>query len=485
MARNGRVSVAVVALACGLVACTGGTDETDKAGGTRTTQLTLVTAEGEGRPGAAIADAFAAAVAESGAAVDVSVEYDLGAGDVAWDQAAIDALDGEADLALVPARAWASRDVTSLDVLQLPALIESDEQADLLVQDRPLVDELLAGLSVAGVHGVGLYPESLRAVAMLGATTPMSARALDHVRVRAPLAPVVWQTIEALGGTPVDLVDFQPGTGPDEVGAVESQLSLLPTLPGSPWGMTIDLPLYYKFQVLAVAADTWDRLDVPARQALAEAARTALDVTLADRARLIDAVDDACESGTFVLLAGATGDAVREILAARVEEAAGEAATGRFVEAVREAVAHGAGVQSLTCPGPAHATWETVPAQPGSIPDGTYRVVLDEAGLRAAGWPEDDVEDAVGTFTFVLDDGHYTWAQHSDTPVRGATHGAGTYQVDGDAVQWAWGPEAGGFVTRTTWARTDTPGLVFAATPEVAGPAGYSFIQVHELERIG
>ncbi|WP_019135116.1 hypothetical protein [Cellulomonas massiliensis] len=480
----GAAAVAVLGVLAVAAGCTQDVGASDRSGGDHEVVLHLATAEEPDRPGTAIVDRFVAAVEASGAPVRIEVTPSIGGDEPAWDQSAIDALSDGYELALVPARAWRSRDVASLDALQLPTLVESDEQADAVAQDDALVAQLLDGLSAAGATGLGLYPESLRGVAVLDADEPLTDSTLDGLRVRAPMAPTVWATLEALGGTPVDLTTFDPGPGADQVQAVESQLSLVPGLPGAPWGFTADLPLYYKFQVLAASSDAWSRLDAPVRDALTAAAATALEATLAERPHAAEFVDDACDAGVHVLAAGADGAAVRDTFASLVAAAELDGATAELVAAVRAAAGRSEATPA-TCGDAQQAAWEDVPARPGGIPDGTYRVTVDADVLRAGGWPEHDIAHNVGTYTFVLDGGRYTWAQHADGEVPGPTHGGATYAVDGDRVRWAWGPELGGFVTETTWELQDDGSLVFAPDPGVPGNGGHSHIQLAPLVRIG
>lgn len=476
---------AVAAVACALAAgCTADAGASDRSGGEHEVVLHLATAEEPHRPGTAIVQRFVDAVEESGAPVTVEVTTAIGSGGPAWDQEAIDALGDGFELALVPARAWHSRDVTTLDALQLPSVVESDAQADRVAGDERLVADLLEGLSAAGAHGIALYPESLRGVAVLDSDEPLTSGTLDGLRVRAPEAPTVWATIEALGGTPVDLSNFDPGTGADQVQAVETQLSLVGGLPGAPWGLTTDLPLYYKFQVLAASDDAWSALDTDVRDALTSAASAALAETLEERPRQDDFVDDACDAGTRVLVAGADGGDVRGTFADLVGAAEEDPETAALVAGVRRAAGEPEPLDA-SCAADRRVAWDEVPAQPGDLPDGTYRVTVGAAALRAGGWAEHDVANNVGTYTFVLDGGRYTWSQHADTAVPGPTQGGATYAVDGDRIRWAWGPELGGFVTETTWSLEDDGTLVIAPTPDVPGPGGHSHVQLGPLVRIG
>jgi TRAP-type C4-dicarboxylate transport system substrate-binding protein len=80
----------------------------------------------------------------------------------AWDQRVAQMVsDGDLDMGMIPARAWDTEGVTTLQALQAPFLITSDESLDEIVQSD-LQKRLLAGLDAADVVGLALVPEGLR-----------------------------------------------------------------------------------------------------------------------------------------------------------------------------------------------------------------------------------------------------------------------------------------------------------------------------------
>ena len=80
-----------------------------------------------------------------------------------WDQAIAQmVVDGKLDMALVPARTWDSLNVTSLEPLVTPFLIQSDDVVAKVIASPDLTAPLLSGLPAAGVTGLSLFPESLR-----------------------------------------------------------------------------------------------------------------------------------------------------------------------------------------------------------------------------------------------------------------------------------------------------------------------------------
>ena len=87
----------------------------------------------------------------------------------------------------------------------------------------------------------------------------------------------------------------------------------------------------------------------------------------------------------------------------------------------------------------------------GDLPDGVYRIEVTDAMLLNAGMPTRDVAENHGLYTITLNGGRFTWNQKADNVLHGPTSGSGVYQVDGDRLNWAWGPEMDGYVITLTW----------------------------------
>ncbi len=384
-----RRAAVVLVVALSSAACSSQAEGGDKAGGDPApVELRLGTSEFPGTPGAQIADRFAVALEEvSDGAVTVEMTYEIGAGAPAWDQAAIEALSAEEfDLALVPARAWRSVDVTSLDPLQLPTVVESDEQAD-RVAAASVATDLLGGLGEIGITGLGLYPEGPRSLATFDDTAPLTAQTLVGKTVRAPLAVIPWKSIEALGGTPVDPVDFDDQVASGEVQAAESSLALLGNLPTTRTrSMTANVSLYYKFQVLAMRTDFLDALDDEVRGWVQDATAEAATATRADRVRHGQSLEVACSSGGRVVLAGDEEvAAVQTVLRGVVEQAVKDQDTSRRVDAVREAAGPTGPPLTQACDSAVGIDPASVEPVAGDLPDGVYRVEVTDEMLTAAG----------------------------------------------------------------------------------------------------
>ena len=426
---KGAVAVAVIAL--GLTACTSAQGSSgDKAGGDPAPLvLRLGTPEIDGTPGRDIVDRFAAAVSDaSHGTVTVEVTTKVGNEGPGWDQVAIDALQaGDFDLALIPARAFHSEGVTTLDALQLPTIIETDEQADRVTRS-PVVPRLLAGLDAIGVTGLGLYPESLRHIATFGTPEAFTDKALEGKTVRAPRADIPWASLEALGGTPQDPSNFAEEVKAGTIQAAESSLALLGTLPSdSTQVMTANMSLYYKFQVLAAHTSVLDGLDPATQEILRTAAAKAVSTTLANRPTELTALEAACNAGGAVFLAPEDSvAAVRTVLLGTVEQAVQDPAAADLVAAVRTAAGEAKLPPLTPCNRGAVVDPADVKPVAGDLPDGVYRIEVTDAMLLNAGMPTRDVAENHGVYTITLNGGRFTWNQKADNVLHGPTSGSGS-----------------------------------------------------------
>jgi TRAP-type C4-dicarboxylate transport system substrate-binding protein len=336
-------TAAVIVLVATITACTGGQppagDHTEAKA--QPVTLRLGTPEEAGRPGYEIAQRFAATVRkDSDAAVTVNVTQ-AGIDEPAFDQASIDELiNGQYDLALVPARAWHSRGITTLEALQLPTLVETDDQADRIAQSSAVPD-MLAGLEPAGLTGLAIYPEGLRHFATFGDLGVLTSTNLNGKRVRAPRADTPWATIKALGGSPVeaDGDDFETAVVTGRIQAAESSLALVSSLPDHPV-MTADIAIYYKFQILAAQTAALKQLDPTIQQLLRKAAASTLSQTVADRPHERDGFLAACADQGNVGVTVASPDTRRKLRAMMrnvLKDARRDPFTARSIDAVSKA----------------------------------------------------------------------------------------------------------------------------------------------------
>jgi hypothetical protein len=379
----------------------------------------------------------------------------------AWDDINVRALRAaEFDLAFLPARAWRSAGVTTLEPLQLPFLVEDDDQADRVAMDRELTEALMAGLSNIDVTGLGVFPEGIRRIVRVDGTKVSPAADLAGVTVRAPLSDTTWEVLRGLGADVVDLngqelvAAYQSGA----VNGVETSISLAIGLEGAgSTSVLANIPLYTKFNVLAAADDALADLDEPIVQLLHDATATALQATLADRPRESDALAEACTAGLGTVVATAADRrAVRDRLHPVIERIIVATNIGGLVEQVRVVAGEASAEELLTCPsagGPPRADPADLRPDPGELPNGTYRFVIDAEVILAA-YPEfpRSVDGYSGVLTVELDDGTWRLTAIGSTGVE--FRYSNVYEVRGDvatfavpsgtdvriplAVQWRW-----------------------------------------------
>jgi TRAP-type transport system periplasmic protein len=320
------------------------------------TVVRIGTEEHDDGPTAELLTEFAAAVSRaSGGRVVVEPSYSvigsLGGG-VAWDQRAIGlAADGTYDGAVARAGAWHQTGVTTLDVLQLPGLVDTSVQAASLVGDEDAVSQLLAGLASAGFTGLGLYPEGPRYLMLLDDTTDFSLAALAGRTVRAPLSETVFDVLTSLGMRPVDLTaaDFTVQVPEGTVTATEGHLArvaVTTTADGdSDAAVAVDVPLYTKFLVLAVRSDA---LAPGVLDILQQAARDVVPAFLATRPTEAQAAREACAAGgVLVDVPDADAAELRDAIAPVADRFA-EGPDGALIEVVAGAAGK-AEPHSLSC----------------------------------------------------------------------------------------------------------------------------------------
>ena len=110
---------------------------------------------------------------------------------------------GRADLGSVGSRAWDALDITSLDALHLPFLIDSYRLEDAVLAS-PLAHAMLEPLGAVGVVGVGILPGELRRV--VGIRQPfLHARDFRGARFGTTPARAAHATLHLLGARPITI----------------------------------------------------------------------------------------------------------------------------------------------------------------------------------------------------------------------------------------------------------------------------------------
>ena len=340
-----------------------------------------------------------------------------------WDQdVARRVMDGRLDLAVVPARAWDLLDVSSLRALTTPFLISTDELMDAVVSDYELAADLMAGLDQVGVTGLALLPEELRHLFLFDE----AGLTVDGLRgdVRAARSATTWALLEALGARPTDAAIDEGFLG------TESSYSLATSFPMAT--VVGNLTLFPKINVLTINKETWAGLTEAQREALREAALATRDWSRSG------AVDDATLAAG--ILRGRRLHYQRGAGPARGTSPAGPASDpgpagrrdhGRVDRSHRRPRRRCSTPAAENCAGV--KVDDTMEADGGRLPDGTYRVEFTDEYLASHGLGTEMVHLNHGVWTIHLDDGHWTIDQLAPDVEDQFT---GIYQVQGDELVW-------------------------------------------------
>ena len=441
-------AIAVAALAT--VGCGGGSG-TDKAGGSgAAVTLRLATPDRAGLPGAKAIERFRDEVAKaSDGAVRIKPVYEAGATAARFDQAVADLVrTGEAEMALIPARAWDEYGVTSLAALQAPFLIRHQAVLNEVVAGE-LAQPMMEGLGAFGVTGLALLPENLRHP--FGYTRPLRApRDFAGATIRAPRSKSSYALLRALGSKPVDVAgeEFEQAVEAGRLAGVESAYELaLSTVYGVPTA-TGNVTFFPKVNVLVANTSALGELPESARDALETAAARTLDWVKDTNKDERDAALAYCGQGGRVVAASSANIerlvALSEPVYTALEQ---DAATKRFIERIG-AIAQEHSPETVTCTPAAGAT----PSEEGgtasdtdpSVLDGIYRNSKTVQDFVAAGISEAEAIDNHGVHTITLDGGRLedtlTTESRPDPSAKGCT---GTYRLSGDTFIFTWDPDSG------------------------------------------
>jgi TRAP-type C4-dicarboxylate transport system substrate-binding protein len=436
----------VVAAAVGsllLAACSGGSEGDKAGGGAAPLTMRMATMEGRGAPYADGVAEFARQVEELshgrlrikivwGGAVEFFGAFGPGA-----DQKVAGLVqNGKLDLGLIPARAWDELGVTSLQALQAPFLVSSEDLVDQIVQGK-LAGKLLIGLDKAGVVGLALLPEGLRHP--VGFARPLLR--LDDfagAKIRTLPSNASDRLLKALSAMPVDISSdaFSVAVANGEIAGAESGFAWAGTLP-TPNTFTGNITFYPKVNALVVNGAAFGHLSDDRREILREAAAKAL------RYVVRNAPTDAERAAVYCGNGGAIAFASKRDLAA-LERAAFPASraleadpqTKELIEQIRAMKAQ-VSVRPGASPAPCGSrAGRTVPAStvagPSDFPEGVYRADLRPEDLIKKGLDSQTAYDIGGIRTLTFEKGR--WRDHTQS-APSLPDCVGTYTVEARRIK--------------------------------------------------
>jgi TRAP-type C4-dicarboxylate transport system substrate-binding protein len=346
-------------------------------------------------------------------------------------------INNEADLAMVPARAWDEEGVTTLRALSTPFLITDDRTVAQVLNNDNLRHRPLSGLPSAKVIGIDLWPGHLRH--LYAANRPLTS--LNDLRgqiLRAPRSQVEWSLLRAWGVRPT----FGP-YDPLKQAGLESSYSY--PIAGTATGNITPFP---KVSTLVANRSLHQRLTNPQWNLLRQAA--ALTRTWA----FGNLVTDPESAARFCADGGTIVAATPHDIAALKRAAEPVITTLRQDEPTATLIDDIALLTKLVPPPPEITRCPGIPSKDGTgavtALDGVYTFDVTEAALARLGVSEPRLASNSGHFQFTLDHGRYTADQTADHYVSDPRF-YGSYAYDGNVVTFTNDPDGGrwgGTVTR-------------------------------------
>lgn len=412
-------------------------------------RLTLGVGDPQGVYSWTLAEEFARRV---GAATDGSVRLELtrGAEVRAWNQdLAQRAIDGDLDLALVPAQAWDELGIASATALYVPFLVRDEEHLD-AVATSDVADDLLAGIDGSGATPLGLLPGGMRHL-FADAEAPVVPADLARAGVRSPRSATVWSMIEALGGVPDDPngLEVAQEVSAGTITVIDSMFALADGVFSAP-AVAGDVAPYPLALSLVVNDARLDGLATGQRDALREAARATAAWAASTRRSEAEEARSLCERapGARVVIAPAgSARAWRTAVADLVTRLRADAELDGLatrIDALRDEVEAAPSVQA--CQGTdvsdngsatAPPTASPVPNVPVDFPEGVYRKEVTAQELIDVGVNDGDAYGHDGVWTMIIRDGRYGPENDRECP-------GSTYEVVDGRIVVTLGPEGRG-----------------------------------------
>ena len=339
-------------------------------------------------------------------------------------------IDGGLDLGLVATRVWDLKGVNSLQALNAPFLVTSDELVHTVIASDALRDELLSGLPDIGVRGIDLFPEALRHPfgfnGALGGVEDYAGKVM-----RVPDSAAVAAIFESFGAT----TDGGLADSATQVGA-ESAYEFTPG--GTATG---NVTFTAKINALVANDEVYQSLTEDQRSLLAQAAVATREWASEGYQTDAEAAATFCNEGG--LIEAATPEQVEglEKAAATVTDSLSEDELTKSIIDEIAALKAELGPQPapvVTCDGLVAA-----PDAAASTLNGVYEVTISQDEYRAAG-EKDEVEipKNSGLWTWTFEDGRARFTQ-VDTATGYTDAGSGlSYTLEGNHFTLYWTHES-------------------------------------------
>ena len=439
--------LAGIVCAIGICGCAGETAPLDKAGGSHgPLVLRLAVADGPASPSGVLAAVYARAVSRlSHGTIEVrpvwSAETDLDGALVAGSDQLLarELRRGAFDLGIVASGAWSRLGVSSFRALQVPFEIESNDALRRISADAAVTAPALRGLARIGIVGLGITPEGLQFP--LGIGRPLrSAADYRMMRFREADSAETWSVLHALGvARPTDVSGDAFTKGAYDFSIHGASVSLPVGLMPRFGGVTGNVVLFAKFDVIAANAARFRTLDHVQRETLIAAARLASRsagqalVSPASGARAYCA-----STGTVLLASAADRQALVATVGPFLTVLRSDRTTSTQLDRIRTIA------RSFPSRDPVRACTSRSRASSGSgrplrpgngdqtALDGVYRVELTIADLLARGFSRADASRLAGVWTMALARGQRVSRRNGS-----GVASRGPFAIDGDTVTFS------------------------------------------------
>jgi len=410
----------------------GCSSSTNKATGVRDVEPVTLTLANPYPGDAQIGEWVHAVERQSRGALQIEVRGDWRIGEVDADRGMLrDVRSGRVDVAHIPAYAWDTLGVRSLQLIEAPLLVDSLE-----LQERVVTGELgaamLEGVRAAGVEPVALLPGPLKRP--VGITRDLQG-AEDYGGAVIALRPsgVHEAAFRALGARVVHRALFRP-LPPDSDGS-EGDLYQLEGEPfrGRTRSVTSNVVLWPRPTTLVMNRDAWEELTAGQRAVLTEAVRAAVaPIMKRERTFARGGLEVACEQRLSLIRAGAAQvAALRRAVEPVYSQIARDPATRGILDGIRALKA-----DAPAEPAPACDREQTPSVEPDAAPlVGSWRVEATRELLAAASRePGEAVEANWGNITLVLGaDGRF---EMLNDRFPGEPQGMGTWSAHDDVLRF-------------------------------------------------
>jgi TRAP-type C4-dicarboxylate transport system substrate-binding protein len=463
----GKPVAIIAAVSAVLVGCSDDGDSTKAGSGTRPVTLRIGTDDPPGRLTEDQIVEFARHVEElSEGQLRIEPVFRAGGENNAdWDQVVGRmVVSGELDMGLIPARAWGTEGVTSLQALHAPFLVTSDELVGEVVTSE-LATKMMAGFNAVNVTGLALLPEGMRHLFVFG-EGDVDPFDLDGKAVRAPTSETTNALFTALGASTDDYNGeaFDRGVRDGTIHAAESEFALAANLPGSST-TAANVTLFPKVNSLIINTEAYEALGEDAQQQLGEAAARTLEWAVSEMPSEADAAAAFCNNGgTVVNATDGESAAIQAAVAPVYEALEQDETTKELVERIQAIKAELPPPPTIAPCEPAVTTTTSPPEAALSL-DGIWRQDVRYEYLVQAGLSEAMARREAGVQTWTLDGGAFH-LEYQDNQC------SGTYEIAGDRVSIQFTSGCTGAVAMTasvegdriTW--SDAVGLPPYTTPD-------------------